>query len=199
MEWRGEDEDDPNAMEDILREVIVIPDDEEGEDKVVQDEAIAELRRNRHDSVEIIDSHVLIKNMELKPVDYSKQQQSGNRASSSDSDDVQPVTFLGNGQYVIDRKDSAKNARDGARRQLAWRQALSRRTQPGERLQATMALDPGRTLGTGELAGIEPRISFGHSLPNDRRIIRDDVYHQSHPLPQGAVSLSTARVVLLVS
>ncbi|KAL9035712.1 MAG: hypothetical protein Q9214_006458 [Letrouitia sp. 1 TL-2023] len=63
VEWRDDDK-DSNEVEDILREVIVISDDEE-------DEEIVETEPQREDSVEIISNHVFADDLQTRPVDYS--------------------------------------------------------------------------------------------------------------------------------
>ncbi|KAL9611429.1 MAG: hypothetical protein Q9167_003936 [Letrouitia subvulpina] len=63
VEWRDDDK-DSNEVEDILREVIVISDDEE-------DEESADTESQREDSREIISNHVFANDLQTRPVDYS--------------------------------------------------------------------------------------------------------------------------------
>lgn len=63
IEWRDE-KDEPDAVEDILREVIVISDDE---DEASDDDAITD----RESSVEVMSSHEIANNVQVQPLDYS--------------------------------------------------------------------------------------------------------------------------------
>ncbi|MCJ1383073.1 hypothetical protein MMC17_006186 [Xylographa soralifera] len=124
-QWRGDDDDEPDAMEDILREIIVIPDDDE-EDANEAGDSIAQRRyANTHESLEIIASRDIVDDMETRPIDYSNLRIETHDAESPKSDDDQ-VIFLGHGQYVIDRPDQARSKRNRDHRHRAWEEARER-------------------------------------------------------------------------
>ncbi|MCJ1392242.1 hypothetical protein MMC18_005109 [Xylographa bjoerkii] len=126
-QWRGDDDDEPDAMEDILREIIVIPDDDEEEDANGAGTSIAQSRfADRHGSVEIVASRNIADDMEMRPIDYSNLRTGTQGPESSESDDDQEVIFLGHGQYVIDRPDQARSKRNRDHRHRAWEEARDR-------------------------------------------------------------------------
>lgn len=128
--WRGDDDDDePDTMEEILREVIVIPDDEEDEG-IETTSNPADFNQYREGSVEILSSRNIAADVELRPIDYGVRRISGDRVESPETDDAQEVTFLGHGQYVLDRRERNTANRGGAHRQRAWEQARDRFRQP---------------------------------------------------------------------
>ena len=129
-QWRGDDDDEPNAMEDILREVIVIPDDdEESEDKTPsRTHAIAD----REGSVEIVSSHAFANDLQTHQIDYASDSRDAvaSRPGTPNSEGLEEFRFLGHGQYAFDshhRQTQARNERFGYHRQRAWEQALRRR------------------------------------------------------------------------
>ncbi|MCJ1401739.1 hypothetical protein MMC11_004956 [Xylographa trunciseda] len=126
-QWRGDDDDEPDAMEDILREIIVIPDDDEEEDPNEADTGTAQRQyADRHDSVEIVTSRNIVDNMETRPIDYSNLREGTEGAESLESDDDHEVIFLGHGQYFLDRPDQAKSKRNRDHRHRAWEEARDR-------------------------------------------------------------------------
>ncbi|KAL8873216.1 MAG: hypothetical protein Q9174_001280 [Haloplaca sp. 1 TL-2023] len=88
IEWRDE-KDDPDAMEDILREVIVISDDE---DEQYSDDTFTD----REDSVEVISDQDITNTVHVQPLDYSTlDTDPRHRRSSSLEDEIAPsVKFL---------------------------------------------------------------------------------------------------------
>ncbi|MCJ1412307.1 hypothetical protein MMC19_006401 [Ptychographa xylographoides] len=132
-QWRGDDEDEPDAMEEILREVIVIDDDDEETNTHSNGKAIHNSYGNHQGSVEIISSRAIGDNMETRPIDYGKSRSLVTGVESPESDDDQEVTFLGHGQYVFDKPDQARHNREGAHRLRAWEEARTRFRHPFDR------------------------------------------------------------------
>lgn len=124
IEWRDE-KDEPDAVEDILREVIVIPDDEEDESK--DDQA-----SDRHESVEVISSHAYADNVHIQPIDYGALDEETrlNRQTSPEDDWAPSVRFIRRistppaekRQRYQERVD-----RQNAHRARVWQEAVSRR------------------------------------------------------------------------
>ena len=128
-EWRGDDEDHPNAVEEILREVIVIPDDDEDEAGSLHEPLDDSSHGARQGSIENIPNATFGDEIETRAVDYGVNDGSRSRLNSIDSDEAGDVQFLGHGQYAIarqDRGDQREVQRIGAHRQRAWEQAQSR-------------------------------------------------------------------------
>ncbi|MCJ1431914.1 hypothetical protein MMC27_001270 [Xylographa pallens] len=125
-QWRGDDDDEPDAMEDILREIIVIPDDDEDNANEAGNSSAQRRYVNPHDNVEIITNRDIVDDMETRPIDYSTLPIMTHEAESPDSDDEQEVIFLGHGQYIIDRPDQARIKRDRDHRHRAWEEARDR-------------------------------------------------------------------------
>ena len=123
IEWRDE-KDEPDAVEDILREVIVIPDDEE-------DESDDDQASDRYESVEVISSHAYADNVHIQPIDYGALDDENrlNRQMSPEDDWAPSVRFIRRisppaekGQRYQDRVD-----RQHAHRTRVWQEAVSRR------------------------------------------------------------------------
>ena len=134
-QWRGDDDDEPDAMEDILREIIVIPDDDDDnnddEDANQEDNNITQRRyTDHHDSVDVVTSHNIVDVMETIPIDYSNPRAGTQGPESPQSDDNQEVIFLGNGQYFLDRPDQARSKRHRDHRHRAWEEARDRFRRP---------------------------------------------------------------------
>lgn len=124
-QWRGDDNEEPDAMEEILREVIVIPDDDEDDNR-----QLASSSALRQSSVELISSRAMAEVVETRPIDYAARRASAAGIESPDSDDDQEVTFLGHGQYVFDRSNEKRINKDGTHRLRAWEEARSRLRHP---------------------------------------------------------------------
>ena len=139
-QWRGDDSDEPNAMEEILREVIVIPDDDDEVDR-----KLVHGPSSRHGSVEILSSRAIADDLETHPIDYAAERTSAMGVESPDSDDVQEVTFLGHGQYAFDAPNESRDTRNGAHRHRAWEEARHRLKQP-DRQPATLSAPVARRL-----------------------------------------------------
>ncbi|KAL8939105.1 MAG: hypothetical protein Q9216_003539 [Gyalolechia sp. 2 TL-2023] len=125
IEWRDE-KDEPDAVEDILREVIVISDDEEEEasdDDVVTD---------RGSSIEVISSHEIANNVQVKSLDYSTLDERSrlNRPPSPEDAWAPSVKFirrLSTPPPGIARRRQDWADRQQAHRNRVWQEAISRR------------------------------------------------------------------------
>ncbi|KAL8775627.1 MAG: hypothetical protein Q9209_000123 [Squamulea sp. 1 TL-2023] len=124
IEWRDE-KDEPDAVEDILREVIVIPDDED-------DEIEDNITSDRQDSVEVISSHEFSDTVHVKPLDYGALD-GGSRLDQlvSSEDDWDPsVKFIrrvSTPPAEKRREHQDRLDRQQAHRNRIWREAVSRR------------------------------------------------------------------------
>ncbi|KAI9875404.1 MAG: hypothetical protein M1830_008524, partial [Pleopsidium flavum] len=124
VQWRGDGEDGTNDMEEILREVIVISDDEDDEADRISNSALV----GRDSSVEIISSHALANDVHVRPMDY--------RDEVVAVDDEQPyaLEYLAPGivqrveqKYQGDEQRAKERfGRRGFGRYRAWDQALDR-------------------------------------------------------------------------
>ncbi|KAL8801442.1 MAG: hypothetical protein Q9182_004459 [Xanthomendoza sp. 2 TL-2023] len=124
LEWRDE-KDEPDAVEDILREVIVIPDDddEESEDEMIND---------RETSVEIISSHEFADTLHVQPLDYGALDERARfeRPVSPEDDWAPSVKFIRRistppGKTQARHQERAD--RQQAHRARIWQEAVSRR------------------------------------------------------------------------
>lgn len=129
-QWRSDDDDDPNAMEEILREVIVIDDDDE-EDSDRKSPLANQQYSTRDDSVEIISSHALADEVQMRPIDYSESARSADRdrLHSPEHDSRAIVQYAGPRQYRQEQYQQNDPIRfdPGGIHQLRWREALHRR------------------------------------------------------------------------
>lgn len=124
IEWRDE-KDEPDAVEDILREVIVIPDDEEDEG---EDDRIGA----RQTSVEVISSREFADTIHVQPLDYGalEERTRSDRLMSPEDDWAPGVQFIRRittpnpegRQRQQDRVD-----RRHAHRTRIWQEAVNRR------------------------------------------------------------------------
>lgn len=125
-QWRGDD-DDTDAMSDILREVIVIPDDEEensltsGMDNVSHNE-------NREASVEVIATRAAADGVHVRQVTYRRSPQGGH---DTDVDSNEP--FMGT-YRAPSTNDRSRLDRGEAHRYKTWAAARSRyRNEPHDK------------------------------------------------------------------
>ena len=131
LTWRRDDDDDANAMEGILREVIVIPDDDEEDENHDLDFAEG-ARPNREDSVEIVSNHAIIDEVQMKPIEYGMLDiyANQNRSCSPDMNTGGIVRYVRrerlpyeqqvhHGQGIADRLGDYRNR--------VWEEALHRR------------------------------------------------------------------------
>ena len=120
VQWRGDDEDDADAMSDILREVIVIPDDENDYDSnptlenTIQD-------GEREASVEVIATRAAANAVRTQQINLQNHSdEDSDTGPDSDDADVGAYRF----QTVHDQRYSNKVA---AHRHKAWAAARDRR------------------------------------------------------------------------
>ncbi|KAI4234429.1 MAG: hypothetical protein L6R40_006748 [Gallowayella cf. fulva] len=127
IEWRDE-KDEPDAVEDILREVIVIPDDEDEES---EDDPV----HHRQNSAEVISSHEFADNVHVQPLDYGALDEEirSDRPVSPEDDWAPSVKFLRRiptpaGPH---QRHQASADRQQAHRKRIWQEAVSRRRDTG--------------------------------------------------------------------
>ena len=129
IRWRGDDH-DAEDMEDVLREVIVIPDDDD-DDNDEGDESKESLRKNlgeneRDSSVEYISEA----DMQIRPVDYSNMNRTIERGDSYSPESEQEIQYLGRNKIRHGRRgqhDQHMLERMGTHRQRVYKEALDRR------------------------------------------------------------------------
>ena len=88
VQWRGDDENDTDAMSDILREVIVIPDDEDEYDSNLKmDKGV--INSDREASVEVIATRAAAKAVQIQQIHIqSSPDEDSDAAQDSDEVDV---------------------------------------------------------------------------------------------------------------
>ena len=136
IRWRGDD-DDTGDMEDVLREVIVIPDDDEA-DNDEGDETTGGLRKlagenERDSSVEYISEA----DMQIHPVDYSNVNRTVERGDSYSPESDKEIQYLGSNLLRNSRQvqyDQHTLDRMGTHRQRVYEEALDRRRKQPENL-----------------------------------------------------------------
>ena len=129
IHWRGDDHDNGD-MEDVLREVIVIPDDDD-DDNDEGDELKESLRTQpgetgRDSSVEYISEA----DMQIRPVDYSNINRTIERGDSYSPELEQEIQYLGRNKTHRGRQgqyDQRTLDRMGTHRQRVYKEALDRR------------------------------------------------------------------------
>ena len=127
IRWRGDDH-DTGDMEDVLREVIVIPDDDDDNDE--GDESKESLRTHpgeieRDSSVEYISEA----DMHIRSVDYSNINRTIDRGDSYSPESEQEIQYLGHNKIHHVRQDHYdQHALDrmGTHRQRVYKEALDR-------------------------------------------------------------------------
>ncbi|KAL8718761.1 MAG: hypothetical protein Q9225_004141 [Loekoesia sp. 1 TL-2023] len=124
IEWRDE-KDEPDAVEDILREVIVISDDE---DEASDDDAITD----RESSVEVISSHEIANNVQVQPLDYSTLDDKSQLERPGSPEDawapsVKFIRRLSTPPPEPARRRQGWVDRQQAHRNRVWQEAISRR------------------------------------------------------------------------
>ena len=188
-QWRGDDNEEPDAMEEILREVIVIPDDDEEDGQ-----QFASKSSLRHGSVEMISGRALADDVETRPIDYAARRTSATGVESPDSDDDQEVTFLGYGQYVFDRPNEKRTSKDGTHRLRAWEEARNRLRQPQGMGAAADARPLSEVLGASTIS-VHEGDSRNTFQPASQRTRPVDSHRSSfsHPEPQAVMSSAHAR------
>ncbi|KAL8645066.1 MAG: hypothetical protein Q9210_006917 [Variospora velana] len=146
IEWRDE-KDDPDAVEDILREVIVISDDE---DEISEDGHFGD----RDSSVEIATSREISDEVHVEPVDYGTLDGRSRleRPVSPEDDWAPSVRFIRrlSTPPAGSRQQQDRIARHHAQRYQKWQDAISRhrRKDMANTEQSRMA-NPVESTGTG--------------------------------------------------
>ena len=155
VRWRGDGEDGSNDMEEILREVIVISDDEDDDVDALSNSSLI----RRDSSVEIISSHALANDVQVRPVDY--------RYEPVAVDDEQSCALAYTAPGVFQRADRTyqgdeqrakeRFGRRGFSRYRAWDQALDRyRKAPGQSVQPVR----GVPMGSGSKSTAQPQRTY---------------------------------------
>ncbi len=128
VEWRGDDDTGNDALEEVLREVVVISDEEESDDDL--NEVRCQLREA---SIELITSSINHQQVEIMPIDYAQKGPTNGRAPHDTSDDEAPAGY----RYVpqIERRRALVNETREPRRANrydAWQRAREQyRANPG--------------------------------------------------------------------
>ena len=150
VQWRGDGEDGTNDMEEILREVIVISDDENDDADSITNSALVQ----RDSSVEIIASHALADDVQVRPVDY--------RYEPAGVEEELPFALDYSLPGILQRMDQRyqgdeqrakeKFGRRGFSRYKAWDQALDRyRKIPSQKPQTVHDVSTGLVDLPGQL------------------------------------------------
>ena len=138
LTWRRDDDDDPNAMDGILREVIVIPDDDE-ENEIHDINVTGAAQADREDSVEIVSNHAAEDELQTKPIEYGTMDfhADPNRAHSPEIHTREPIRYVRRERLPYPQKiQGGKERLDriGDYRYRVWEQALHRRRRDPEPL-----------------------------------------------------------------
>ena len=130
IRWRGDD-DDAGDMEDVLREVIVIPDDDEDDGK----QESLRMRSEEHERDSSIE-YISETDMQVQPVDYSNVNRTIERGGSFSPESDKEIQYLGRKQlrYGPHQHDQHTLERMGAHRQRVYEEALDRRRNHPENL-----------------------------------------------------------------
>ncbi|KAL8938871.1 MAG: hypothetical protein Q9211_003007 [Gyalolechia sp. 1 TL-2023] len=125
IEWRDE-KDEPDAVEDILREVIIISDDDEEE--VSHDDVASD----RESSIEVISSHEIANKVQGRSLDYSTLDERFRLERPPSSEDawapsVKFIRRLSTPPSETARRRQAWADRQQAQRNRVWQEAISRR------------------------------------------------------------------------
>lgn len=129
IRWRGDDH-DTGDMEDVLREVIVIPDDDDDDNdeghESKESRRIQPKETERDSSVEYISEA----DMQIRPVDYSNLSRTTERGDSYSPESEQEIQYLGRNKIYRGRQgqyDQHRLDRMGTHRQKVYKEALDRR------------------------------------------------------------------------
>ena len=149
-QWRGDEDDDPNAMVSILQDVIIIPDDDDEELDLGIPGGLDNLTgRGPHKNPDFGSNHPLVEDFETRPIHYGKPDVHGDRLDSPDDEDLEAIS-LGHGQYVLDRYDPSRQEREQARRRRAWEEARGRHRQSNVKRQLNIIRQPIRYIETSK-------------------------------------------------
>ena len=138
IEWRDE-KDEPDAVEDILREVIVISDDE---DEVSDEDDLVD----RESSIEILSSRDITNGVHVQPLDYSILDDRSRYERQMSPED----TWATGAKYIrrlvtppeTARRRQNRIDRQQAHRNRVWQEALSRRRNPTDAVRDKAAEPP---------------------------------------------------------
>lgn len=128
IRWRGDD-DDAGDMDDVLREVIVIPDDDEDDNEGDEIQESLRMRpegNERDSSVEYVSEA----DMQIHPVDYSNNNRTIERDESYSPESDNDIQYLGRNQIRHGRQvqyDQHRLDRMGIHRKRVYEEALDRR------------------------------------------------------------------------
>ena len=119
VQWRGDDEDNTDVMSDILREVIVIPDDEDENESSSEMEKLSN-KDHREESVEVVATRAAANAFSISEPNH-RGHPSGNDSTALDSDDSDMGAYR-----VPSTTDQSRLNRLDAHRHKAWAAARSR-------------------------------------------------------------------------
>ena len=125
-EWRGDNDQELDVMEDILREVIVIPEDDEAGESP-SDSTVD--RGYDGNSKQAVPAQAVENTLVTRPINYAATD-AHVREESLEPGEIEDARFIGHGQYIIDKQDQRGMERDGARRLRAWEEARDRLKRP---------------------------------------------------------------------
>jgi Uncharacterized conserved protein (DUF2293) len=111
-QWRGGEEEDPDAMEEILQEVIVIPDDDEAEDEMRTPSRLKDSQTANENGIRSED-------------DRHGHFMEETSISPTPSEDREG-TNIGGGQYILNRPNRVFTERIRTHQEQAWKQAQDR-------------------------------------------------------------------------
>ncbi|KAI9835592.1 MAG: hypothetical protein M1819_002043 [Sarea resinae] len=126
VRWRGDkdDENDADELEEILREVIVISDDESGDES--DDESDDEQLPGRDSSVELISDQVVHHEIASSPMDMSRDLSIDDDQSHTAGGRQEEITYVPRKIQRPKRMEGISVDRRGLRRYEHWSQALDR-------------------------------------------------------------------------
>lgn len=163
LEWRDE-KDDPNAVEDILREVIVISDDED-------EDINGNFFNDRDSSVEIASSREISNEVDVRPIDYSTLDEISRlqRPVSPEDDWAPSVRFIRRlSTPPGNRQQQDRIARHHAQRYQKWQEAIDR-----SRQKDAAKIGHSNIAKPVDITGAEPSAPF-HRYYQPTDVNRDD-------------------------
>ena len=167
ISWRSDVDDDTNVMRDVLREVIIISDDEDEEDDLVKVQPIPNgTHRLRERSVEIISAN---NNVHTRQLDLAME--------PPESENEQRIQYIPREDLEGFQRphDRLREERQGAQRHQRWEEAISRQRKHG----------PSSTSHT--------RITPLVPEPIYQTSVQSDLMHRSH-MSQGPPAAPTHRI-----
>ena len=187
ISWRDDIDDDTNVMRDVLREVIIISDDEDGEDTLMKVRTRSdgnEVPRER--SVEIISA---TQNVHTQQLDLAMETPEPERKNE------QRVEFMSTRHYLNSQgpQNRLREERQGAQRHQRWEEAIDRQRKHGPSSamltrSAPFASEPVYQTPVHSNVSHQPRLlqkpppASAHYTHEDRRIIPPDESQRYLPL-----------------